>query len=148
MNKPSLDRKQPAHGVVATRGGPTIIYVTVCTRSRIRWLIDNKVHRRLRSAWEQADTWSVGRYILMPDHLHLFATPRDESVSLERWVKFWKACFAKGAGQPNQKWQPSHWDVRMRHRGQYEEKHEYLKANPVRAGFVIESGQWPHQGEM
>jgi len=33
-------------------------------------------------AWQLAKSWSVGRYIVMPDHLHLFCVPADVMGSL------------------------------------------------------------------
>jgi len=30
----------------------------------------------------------------------------------------------------------------------YDEKWEYVRQNPVRAGLVAESDDWPHRGEM
>src|SRR5256885_6005252 len=29
------------------------------------------------NAWKTADHWLVGRYVIMPDHIHLFCAPVD-----------------------------------------------------------------------
>ena len=68
-------RKRPAHGVNFDPGKPTIIFVTVCTKKRRPWLAVPSVHALLREVWTVADVWLVGQYVIMPDHIHLFASP-------------------------------------------------------------------------
>ncbi len=71
-------RRHPAHGVLACAHAPTIVFVTACTRNRQPWLANAAVHALLRAVWTEADAWLVGRYALMPDHLHLFCAPNEE----------------------------------------------------------------------
>ena len=82
----------------------------------------------------------------MPDHLHLFAAPQEDAVSLESWVKYWKSMFTKKNQKPESKWQTDHWDTRMRTENHYEEKSEYMFANPVRAGLVSFPNDWLFKG--
>ena len=70
-------RKRPASGVFLSRYQTTIVYVTVCTRHRRRWLATPEVHELLCSVWREATAWLVGRYVIMPDHIHLFAALGD-----------------------------------------------------------------------
>jgi REP element-mobilizing transposase RayT len=35
----------------------------------------------------------VGYYLLMPDHLHLFAAPHNLNIPLNRWMTYWKRLF-------------------------------------------------------
>jgi len=35
----------------------------------------------------------VGRYVVMPDHIHLFAAPGELQEPLENWIRFWKSQF-------------------------------------------------------
>ena len=72
-------RRKPAQGVHIYSGQPTIVFVTVCTKARERWLACEEAHRLLVDIWRQADAWLVGNYVLMPDHLHLFAAPQFDS---------------------------------------------------------------------
>jgi len=118
--------------------------VTTCTRERTPWLNSHEVHQILRTVWTEADSWLVGRYVVMPDHVHLFATPNGD-LSLERWIQYWKSICAKRLGQP-QAWQRGHWDTRMRNVSSYHEKWEYVRENPVRHGLVDSADQWPLQG--
>ena len=68
-------RKRPASGVFLSRGKTTIVHVSVCTRRRRRWLATPEVHDLLTHVWREATAWLVGRYVIMPDHIHLFAAP-------------------------------------------------------------------------
>ena len=66
-----------------------IVFLTVCTKDRIPWLANAAVHDTLRDVWAKSKAWLVGCYVLLPDHLHLFCTPRDLEIPLNRWVSFW-----------------------------------------------------------
>ncbi len=141
------ERKHPSHGGLETWGKPTIVLVTICTRNRTKWLDDQAAHQLLVSVWKESRQWLVGRYVVMPDHIHLFAA-RGTDVSLERWIKHWKAAFSKRHGNPQHRWQAHHWDRRLRSGESYREKWEYVRANPVRQGLVDDPDDWPYQGEV
>jgi len=101
-NLPGMEesgRKHPAHGVQNDPETPAIVFLTVCKKGRARWLTCDEVHAALLGAWQEADAWRVGRYVLMPDHLHLFCGPQELEVSLEAWVRFWKGCVTRRLGQ-------------------------------------------------
>jgi putative transposase len=54
------------------------------------------MHNFLREAWSDASHWLVGRYVILPDHLHLFCSPVVGcDISLERWVAFRKNAVAR-----------------------------------------------------
>ncbi|MCX7969539.1 MAG: transposase [Armatimonadetes bacterium] len=128
---------------------PTIILVTVCTKNREPWLANETVHKLLRQIWaEEATAWLVGRYVLMPDHLHLFAAPSKEDVLLDNWVRFWKSLFTKRYKNPSHRWQPDYWDRRLRASESYDAAWEYVRHNPVRHGLVKNPEDWPFQGEI
>jgi REP element-mobilizing transposase RayT len=84
----------------------------------------------------------------MPDHIHLFASPRDETVSLESWVRYWKSQFSKRHKNPNHRWQVGYWDTTLRSNESYDEKWDYVRNNPVRHGLVSRPEDWPYQGEI
>lgn len=127
---------------------PTIVFLTVCAKDRERWLAQRTVHEALREIWSKTDAWLVGKYLLMPDHVHLFCAPPDCSFTLAHWVSRWKrkfSCFhlANCGG-----WQRHCWDTRLRRSENYAEKWPYVSENPIRAGLVDRAEDWPHQGEM
>lgn len=142
------NRRRPAHGVFWPDDQPPIVFLTVCTKDRAEWLSEDAVHRCLVEVWRDADRWRVGRYVLMPDHLHLFAAPVNGSTGLENWVSYWKSQFTKTHQNPTHRWQPGHWDTRLRREESYDEKWEYVRSNPVRAGLVTNPDAWPYQGEV
>ena len=145
-------RRQPIHLVPRERRNTSIIVsLTVCTKGRKSVLSDDGVHQCLVDVWHTADEWLVGRYVIMPDHLHLFCAPATvESRPLARWVQFWKSRVTRDL--PGQKrgqlWQSSYWDRQLRSSDSYSEKWDYVRENPVRAGLVKRSGDWPYQGEI
>jgi len=56
------------------------------------------VHDLLCSVWREATAWLVGRYVIMPDHVHLFAAPGD--------IELGKACSPVDVGSAGAS--PSH----------------------------------------
>jgi len=144
---PQPVRKHPVHGLQFKDGQPTIVFLTVCTKAREPWLSTPEIHQQLRTVWTNASAWLVGRYVIMPDHLHLFAgLGGEKEVPFDNWVRFWKSQFSKQLRQPAHSWQTDHWDTRMRTQGQYVEKLEYTLDNPVRRGLVAASNDWVYQG--
>lgn len=127
---------------------PTIVFVTACAKDRARWLACDEAHRILTRVWREADAWLVGRYVLMPDHLHLFAAPRDLSFTLKRWLTYWKSQFTQSHCHANWVWQASSFHHRLRREADYGDKLLYSRENPVRAGLVSDADQWPYQGAI
>src|SRR5262245_23269644 len=141
-------RRHPHHEVILKDAEPTIVFLTVCTKDRVPWLTTAAVHHCLVSVWREARAWCVGRYILMPDHLHLFASPGMPELSLEAWVKYWKSQFSKRHRDRTHRWQTDHWDTTLRDVRGYDEKWEYVVNNPVRHKLVEDANAWPFQGQV
>lgn len=141
-------RKRPAHGVHIIPYQPTIVFLTVCTSDHTPWLATPAVHDLLRTVWQEADAWLVGRYVIMPGHLHLFCAPGASDITLDNWVRYWKSQFTKRHGDPRHRWQDGHWDTRLRNGESYDAKWEYVRDNPRRHGLVKRASQWPYQGEI
>ena len=92
MESEDAGRKHPVHWPARERGNRVIIvFLTVCTTRRKRILANADAVKTLREAWQQADAWLVGHYVVMPDHLHLFCAPRVAGAPLKRWVQYWKS---------------------------------------------------------
>jgi putative transposase len=141
-------RRRPAHQPIYEQTNRSVIvFLTLCVNGRHPILATPEMHRRLRESWRKADTWLVGRYVMMPDHIHLFCAPAtNPPESLSRWVAYWKRLVAFGAG--GSFWQKNFWDTQLRRHDSYAAKWEYVRENPVRAGFVADSARWLYQGEM
>jgi REP element-mobilizing transposase RayT len=150
MKKPA--RRHPPHfPPIECHNTPIIIFLTVCTKNRKQLLASEVSHCLLGAAWAKQPTWLVGRYTIMPDHIHLFCAPADLiPMPLESWVRFWKFYVTKHWHDPSQLpiWQRHFWDTQLRKSESYEEKWDYVFENPVRAHLVKKSEDWPYQGEL
>ncbi len=127
-------------------GQPTY-FITICTANRRKILANPAVHARLRQFLVNTAShhdWWAGRYVLMPDHLHLLATPGLAAVTLGAWIKSLKACVA----DREFKWQTGFFDHALRSDESQSEKWEYIRNNPVRAGLVAEAEAWTFAGEI
>ena len=144
-----MDRKRPARGVRHQANQPTVVYDTLCTACRGSWLATPEMHDCLINIWlNDATSWLVGRYVIMPDHLHYFAWATPDAVEYQTWVKYWKSKFSKAHGQADLRLQSDNWDTRMRNESQYEEKWRYVFENPVRAGLVQNAEDWAFSGAV
>lgn len=90
-------RKRPASQPVFNITNRTnIIFVTVCTAQRKSILANDLIHNHLLNTWKIADHWKIGKYLIMPDHIHFFCSPAKPTyISLKRWIKFWKSLSSK-----------------------------------------------------
>ena len=86
-------RHRPAHQPVVELGHQAILmFVTVCTKDRRPVLANPHVHAVLLAAWANACDWRVGRYVIMPDHVHFFCAPgRLDYPALSKWMAYWKS---------------------------------------------------------
>jgi putative transposase len=145
------DRGHPAHFPPVERfNTSTLFFVTVCSKDRKPLFCFDDTHTCFQNAWIEAGHFRVGRYVLMPDHIHFFCSPSLRDASLGKWMKYWKTLAARSWPRPEEHpvWQTDFWDTQMRRGESYSEKWLYVRNNPVRAGFVTDAESWPFQGEM
>ncbi len=110
-------------------------------------ILTRRLGRRCRADSE----WRIGRYVIMPDHVHFFAGPvADDGKPLSLFMGSWKRRTSRRLRQhwPEFRWQPEFFDHLLRSSESYEQKWEYVRANPVRAKLVERAEEWPYQGEM
>lgn len=130
-----------------------VYFLTACTYHRQRILNDLVVHESFRAFACRAKHYRVlvGSYVIMPDHLHLFAGFMRGSPSLSMWMKSLRNALSKAlreTGVPPPHWQDGFFDHLMRSEESYQEKWRYVRENPVRAGLVECAENWPYQGEI
>ncbi len=145
------ERKHPIHLPPSERHNRAIIiFVTVCTAGRRKVLASTSGHEAIVSAWHLAERWLVGRYVILPDHIHFFCGPNGlEAPSLEVWLRYWKSVVTRKLGRPGGSlWQRHHWDRQLRKGESYDDKWEYVRSNPVRHGLVSEADAWLYQGAL
>jgi hypothetical protein len=63
-------------------------------------------------------------------------------------VRLLKRCLSKEIAAAPPHWQHGFFDHLLRHSESYAQKWEYVRENPVRAGLVSNSDEWPWQGEI
>ena len=130
-----------------------IYFVTGCTRER-RAILDNAdVHSRLvefGAEGKDHGAW-LGAYVLMPDHLHAFVIIDEDRQKLSIWIKSLKNALSKilrAQNSPSPHWQKGFFDHILRSEESYTKKWDYVRENPVRAGFVEQWREWPFVGEV
>ncbi len=130
-----------------------IYFVTACTEARQPLLANAGAHDVFlafaRAAYEHGVV--VGRYVLMPDHLHLFASFASDALPLSDWMKSLKNSLSKhwrGLGVAAPHWQKGFFDHVIRSEESYSEKWRYVTENPVRKKLVTRAEDWPYAGEM
>ena len=142
---PRLPQIFQSHGV-------PLFFVTICTLHRRNIPSLDAAHKALLLYGTRATKEfivALGRYVIMPDHLHLFVRG-DRSFVLATWVKGLKRAILKGVFTKSQTsfWQPGFFDHLLRTAESYAQKWEYVRQNPVRAGLVKFAEDWPYQGEV
>lgn len=94
---------------------------------------------------------AVGRYVIMPDHVHLFLRLPPEGQTLGPWIKALKCVLGRElehAGYAAPHWQEGFFDHLMRSAESYAGKWKYVEQNPLRAQLCGRSEDWPFQGEI
>ena len=130
-----------------------VYFLTFCTANRKAILANEFVHEAFIEFCREALIRNifVGRYILMPDHVHLYVKLPAPSEKLSAWVKSLKNSLSKVLRQQNispPQWQKGFFDHVLRSDESYSDKWLYMVENPVRGGLVKEWVDWPYQGEI
>ena len=132
---------------------PTPIYfVTANAANRRSILAVNEIHRAFLDFAKLGEDRGalVGAYVLMPDHMHLFVA-LDPEAKLTMWMKSLKNSLSKtlrSLNIPAPHWQKGFFDHVLRSSDSYDQKWEYVRDNPVRAGLVKTWEEWPFSGQV
>jgi putative transposase len=130
-----------------------LYFVTFCTHERRCFLASHAVHTAFvlfAKRAEQTSNAAVGRYVIMPDHVHLFVRG-DHNFTLGPWIGALKQALAKAAMLSRAKgqiWEEGFFDHVLRNNESYSQKWNYVRENPVRAGLIASAADWPYQGEI
>jgi REP-associated tyrosine transposase len=130
-----------------------IYFVTACTHARQRLLDNDEIHRSFSDFFIRGTARGalVGRYVVMPDHFHLFVALQPGGVRLSGWMKSLKNSLSRvlrEMDRPVPHWQDGFFDHILRSSESYKRKWRYVRENPVRAGLVPHAHDWPYQGEI
>ncbi len=131
-----------------------IYLVTVCSHGRSPVLATDALAAELANALREVSRtsrWRVGRYVVMPDHMHFFCCPAPDAARLSDFVRRWKTWTTRRAwrlGHSGRLWQAEFFDHLLRDDESYAPKWDYVAHNPVRAGLCQTPEQWAYQGEI
>ena len=136
--------------VFACYGDP-LYFVTFATRDRRAILARPEIKKAVDEfgAVSLRAGNALGRYVIMPDHLHLFVRIGRES-RLSDFVRLLKqrlSCKLQELNAPGPIWQPGFFDHLLRQAESYGQKWNYVRENPVRKQLVASADEWPYQGE-
>ena len=92
----------------------------------------------------------VGVYVIMPDHIHLMVSGRDERSDLLAMIKDFKqkTAFRIRQKQIHFEWQKDFYDHIVRAVEDYGAQVRYMLRNPVRRGLCEHWPDWPHKGVL
>jgi REP-associated tyrosine transposase len=129
-----------------------VFFITFCTYRRRKVLASDAVHTAFVTFAAKAysdHNIAVGRYVIMPDHLHLFVCGPDD-FQPGRWIGILKQNLGRAietsAASPT--WQRGFFDHVLRSDESYAKKWNYVRQNPLRAGLVANADDWPYSGEV
>lgn len=132
-----------------------IYFITTCTYRRRLILASRVVATILVDEWKHARQrhgWAVGRYVIMPNHVHFFCSSEMDAKPLPRFIQAWKQWTSKRIGAELKigapVWQEEFFDHVLRSSESSSQKWVYVRENPVRAGFVTSADEWPWQGQV
>jgi putative transposase len=137
---------------------PPIYFITICTRNRRNILTHETAASVLIEEWQRArerHRWAIGRYVIMPDHVHFLCRPEHQAKTLSRFVGAWKTRTRRkiqkakpqptaAVTTPQSLWQREFFDHLLRSSESYKGKWNYVRENPVRSGFVASADDWSY----
>ena len=136
----------------STFGSP-VYFITFCTYRRRPILATHAIHdefiRFCQNAVRDHNVF-VGRYVIMPDHLHFFVAG-DLNFHVGKWIRSLKQALGKKislAKDHSRIWQEGFFDHALRSDESMAQKWDYIRENPVQAGLVSDLVNWPYQGEI
>lgn len=151
-NKASFPRRPRRLDLLFSSVRP-FYFVTLNTYKRLPVLPHAEIHNVFRTFCANAEDHdiAVGRYVIMPDHIHLFVAFPPTGITLSEWIRILKTVIGKellrlGAQKPH--WQEGFFDHVLRSAESYSEKWEYVRMNSVRAGLCEKPEDWTFQGEI
>ena len=119
-------------------------------------LVDELRHARERHGW------AIGSHVIMPDHVHFFCAPERDAKTLSGFMREWKswtspriravlprrATAAAKMDADAGLWQREFFDHVLRSEESFQEKWNYVRNNPVRAGLAPSLDDWPYFGRI
>jgi REP element-mobilizing transposase RayT len=128
-------------------------------QAEVRWLEIPDVARSVMETihgYEERNVWEMHEYVIMPTHAHLFFEFRegaaayrdDEGKTLDNFMDCFKRLSGRRANSILSRcgekfWQREWFDRWVRNQTEAEKVIRYIQNNPVKAGLVGRSLDWP-----
>jgi len=120
-------------------------FITICcARREINQLAHQQVAGDLFETIKHRNVqgiWYARLVLLMPDHVHLMLSFPGTQKRIQTIVSKWKEWTAKSL---HINWHRDFFEHRLRKEESLREKADYILANPVRAGLVERTEDWPY----
>ena len=140
-NAPSLPvRKKIPHGPPPFPvSSPVVQFITINAAERGGTPFFSVATQLLESArfYHERGLWFLHLFLVMPDHLHMLASFPDRDCI--KVCGSWKRYFSRTFGVA---FQDNLFDHRIRDAGDFTEKWQYIRENPVRKGLVATAENW------
>ena len=99
----------------------------------------------LRDGERRFHRYELHAFVVMPNHVHLLVTPK---VAVPDWLGPLKGFTAYRANEVlgargHAFWQDESYDHLVRSAASFDRIRAYIEENPVKAGLVVEAGQFP-----
>ena len=121
-----------------------IYFVTLCVEGRRPVLANSHTLEALK-AISQLRRWDVMAAVIMPEHAHMVVAPvEDRELSIGDFAAAFKRLLRKSLGSQTWEWQRGCFDRLLRSDEDLGSKWIYVQENPVRAGLVQRSEDWPY----
>ena len=122
----------------------TIYFLTFCVQGKKPVLSNDRCWQVCLDTLRRLNHWYVLAVLMMPDHVHMLASPADRDASVSEMSKWFKRWFDQ-AYKPHWKWQEGVFDRLLRSDEKADQKWRYIQENPVRRGLVAREEDWPYQ---
>jgi REP-associated tyrosine transposase len=131
----------------------SVYFITFCVEKRHHVLANPRAWQITLSTLERLNRWATLAAIAMPDHI--LTAPQDREASVSAYCKWFKRWFNETYCRPSVsdgrpwvqtwQWQEGCFDRLLRSDESLSDKWAYLRENPLRAGLVSNSEDWPYQ---
>ena len=120
-----------------------VYFLTICVQGRQPVLANSQTFAAFESAIRNIKRWRVIAAVLMPDHLHSLVAPLDRDAPVGEFVSLLKRLIRRELNT-EWTWQSGSFDHLLRSNESAQQKWDYMRENPVRAGLVKRCEDWPY----
>jgi len=148
----------PRHAAVRLASEPETDEGNEAYRERIEaWLDAGHGSCVLRNSWAaeevkssllhfDGERYRLHAWVIMPNHGHILVDmipPHTLGSAVEGWKSYTARRINERLGRTGPLWQRDYWDRYIRNERHYGQAIAYIMANPVKAGLVANSEEWP-----